>query len=640
MALVLEIGSLLALALAPAPQRAIPSPTPGRIVQRPPEPPAAWYSGDTHEHVQLCAEAVLTMEEVLAHMQDEDLNVSNVLIWDRPNARFTELACRVTGEPDPLSTGLRVLQYGIETSGLDCARWGHLIALGVGPERARIATGAVEDGDCDDMNGLGLGCEEGDGTGTLNGLVARHFLGAPGVVTGYAHTAWTDGLYHVDGFDWQNELVATGFTTDARVLDPLQKLAMPDLELLGLVPHTLHEDGSLRAFLPLLGPMDAVLGNVQFVETIYLGTIAPISVTPPASWTGLYYKLLSAGIRVGLSGGSDRACPTPLIQEHPRTHVFLDELSYPAWIEGLAAGRTTIGVPGIRVEVEAGGVRVGGEVEATSTTEIPVTAEVHSDAPLTDVVELVVDGEVREQLSVSLPSGGSTGFSFSGLILPESAWIAVRLGSQRAHTGAIWILVDGQPVADAATAEYWMLWCDIVAKTTLDHPELALFGCQEPEALALIADARRMFRALRDVHGSVAAWEIERYGRSTPACRGPIAISASGPMLNDQPFTISCVNAPPSASGELILSRQAQESGPCVDGVRVFVSLAENDIVAAFPAVSSAAGYAEVEVPALGPGTPEIHAQYRWVDPGDCPGRPCSGSAPLSASDALRIRVR
>ena len=103
---------------------------------------------------------------------------------------------------------------------------------------------------------------------------------------------------------------------------------------------------------------------------------------------------------------------------------------------------------------------------------------------------------------------------------------------------------------------------------------------------------------------------------------------------------ISCVNAPPSATGELILSRQAQESGPCIDGVRVFVSLDENDVVAVFPAVSSAAGYAEVEVPALGPGTPEIHAQYRWVDPGDCRGRPCSGSAPLSTSDALRIRVR
>jgi hypothetical protein len=488
------------------------------------------------------------------------------------------------------------------------------------------------------MPGLGLGCEGGDGTGTLNGPVARHFLAESGVVTGYAHTAWPVGLYHPDGFDWQSELLATGFTTDARVLDPQQRLAVPDLAELGLDPHDLH-DGSLRAFFPVLGPMDAAARGRAVLRDHVPRYDRAHPVTPPANWNGLYYKLLSAGLRVGLSGGSDRACPTPLIEEHPETRVFLDELSYPAWIAGLRAGRTTIGVPGIRVEVEAGGLHVGEELDVSSTTEVPIVAEVHSSVPLDDVMELVVDGEVREQLPFQLQSGGSTAFSFSSVVFDESAWLAVRLGSQRAHTAALWVIVDGRPIVDAAAAEYWMLWCDIVTKAVLDHPELALFGCQEPEALERIDEARRVFRALRDVDGFDPAWEIERYGVSTPACRGPIAISASGPMSRDLPFTISCVHAPPSAPGELIVSRRGDESGPCVDGVRQYVSLDEQELIGVFPTVSSAGGYAEVELPAFGPGMPEIHAQFRWLSPPDCPARPCAGS-PLCASDALRIRVR
>jgi hypothetical protein len=390
-------------------------------------------------------------------------------------------------------------------------------------------------------------CVGGDGTGALNGLVAEHFAG-PGVVCGYAHCIWTLGLQHPAGYDWQTELLAPGFTTDARWLDPAQRLAVPDLEALLDEPSVmLDHGGPNRAFLPLLGAMDAALGSVQFFETTFLGASLPVNLSPPANWNGLWYKLLSAGLRVGLSGGSDRACPSPLVTEHPRTYVLLDELSYPAWLAALAAGRTTVGVPGIRIELEVDGKTVGEELDVPPSSDLKALVEVHSSVSLTDTVELVVDGNVVDQLPVQLSSGGSTQFSFSNLLLTESSWIAARLGSQRAHTGAVYAIVEDRPIADGPTAEYWMLWCDAVEKTVLDRPELALFECQEGQALARIEDARRVFKALRDVDGFDPAWGADRYGKSTAACGGPIAIGTSGPVVAGVPFRISCVHAPPSA---------------------------------------------------------------------------------------------
>ncbi len=599
--------------------------------------PPNWYAGDTHEHVQYCDRSIHPLSQIRSRMVLEDLSVASVLIWDLVNLPFHHFVCRVTGTEDPLSWGDRVLQYGVETSGLDCGKWGHLIGLGIGPAEARIAQGSIPEGACAPMSGLGLGCPGGDGTGCLNAPIARHFASATGAVSGYAHTVWTLGLQHPGGYDWTMELLASGFTTDTVCLDTAQRLAVPELEIF-LENMPLH-----RAFFPMLGAMDAVLGDVQFVETTVMGPDFPIPlpVELPAHWPGLYYKLLSAGVRLGLAAGSDRACLPA--SEYPRTYVLAgDELDYGEWIQGLAAGRTTLALgKGLFLRLRVAGQEVGSEVALTSP-ELSTTAEIllQSDSSLDDCVQLIVDGEIRGSHPVSLEAPGKLQLDFSGVVFTESSWVAARLCSQRAHTAAVYVIVDGSPISDCPSAEYWMLWCDIVRKTVQENPGLELFECQEAEALDHVLQARRAFKTLRDIGGFDASWEVTRYGLSSPACRGPIAIGITGPVQGGAPFTLTCVNAPPQTDGFALVSRLADPAGTCTDGARSFVDRQAGALLGAHPVTSTPSGYAEVEIPAVPPGEGLLHAQFVWNNPPDCARASCDAGPPLtSTSDALQIVV-
>jgi hypothetical protein len=592
--------------------------------------PSGWFSGDTHEHIQLCDDTALTAQDILARMEVEDLDVASILIWQRSAVLpFTEFICNVT-QPGPPVTAPRLVQFGVETSGLSCSLWGHLIGLGIGPAQARVAFGSLANGDCANMPGLGL---PGDGSGLYNTPVAEHFFTAPGAVCGYAHTVWTIGLYHPDGHDWNTDLLASGFTNDARFLDPGQHLAVPNVDrLFGLsVP-----PNSARFFFPLLGAADAALGNVQFIETIVAGPTIGFPTTPPAHWNALYYKLLSAGVRVGLAGGSDRACfPTEVGETPVRTHVKLDgPLTYRAWTDGLADGRASIADGNtLFVRLTIDGKEVGSDVSASPTTPLSdVRVLVRSTEPLTDTVELVVNGSVARSQPVTLGTAGERTFLFDDVVLGSSSWIAARLGSQRAHTAALYAIVGGHPIADPLWAEYWMLWCDLVTKTIVDHPERAWFGLQEGEVLAEVAKARRSFKTLRD-QTFVPGSGITRHGLSVPACRGPLTIGAMEPAHVGATFRLTCTNAPPSARGVLVLS--TRPLGPGGPSLAPFA--APRTMLGSHPVRSTRSGYAEVEAGPIPAGVPEVHAQFFWENPLDCRG---SGGEARSTSDRLRLVVQ
>lgn len=597
----------------------------------PEEVPPGWYSGDTHEHMQLCNGSVRLLDEIRARMDAEDLNVANVLIWHRQALRFQDFICLLTGEPDVLSDSRRILQVGVETSGLDCSRWGHLIGLNIDPAKARIAAGSLAAGDCDDMLGLTF---EGDGTGSLNGIVAERFLASPGAVCGYAHTYWPIGIYHPEGYDWSAKLLATGYTVDALFLDPGQALAVPNVDkLMGIIV----PPNSQRAFLPLLGPMDAVLGSVQFFETISLGgreTFMPLQ--PPVHWTSHYYKLLSAGLRLGLSAGTDRACFTIDPAVYPRTYVRLEgELTYDAWVAGLAAGRTSVAAgAGTFLHLRLADKEAGDELQLTAPgTSVTATLELRSSQPVEDCIELIVGGVVYDSRPVQLDGAGEFSLTFDDVPIPASTWVAARLCSQRAHTGAIYVVVDGRPIVDPVAAEYWMLWCDVVAKTTLDHPELEFFGQQEADALERIAEARAAFKVLRDIAREDAGQGETRYGVSRAGCAGPIAIGASGPARGGEALTLSCVHAPPLARGELVLSRE-----PFAPRMRPGVGPSAR--IATYPVRANRGGFAQVALGPVPPGEAVLHARFVWEHEPACVGAGCShGAATRVWSDALELDV-
>lgn len=323
--------------------------------------PAGWYSGSTHDHIQICGGGLIDVSVIQRILDVRSIDVSCLLIWNAPGPYpYNQFICNVTGAP-LAGTGNRVIQYGVETSQLDCSGWGHLIGLNIGAPEARIAV-ATDVADCHfDPVGLGLGCAGGDGTGSYSAPIARHFANAPRAVRGMAHQAWPLGIYSPQGFDWDTELLQTGTTTDALVLDPSRKLAFPNV----------FSDPTNRLVFAAFGAIDVALGNIEFLETVSLEPRYNfVPGDPKAHWFGALYKILSAGLRVTPSAGVDTGCGRPIDDPNiPRTYVETGgPLTYDTWTAGLAAGRTTLSRDdALFLDFDLEGEPIGSLVHATST---------------------------------------------------------------------------------------------------------------------------------------------------------------------------------------------------------------------------------------------------------------------------------
>jgi len=622
-----------------------------------PEPPGwvtplpGWYSGDTHDHPQPCGwpAGPNPGPPILARMQQSGLNVSSVLIWQFPafGSSFVEDVCLVTGSEDPLSTPQNVFQSCVETSGLSTSEWGHLIGLGLGPAEARIADANQATGDCyTASNPMGLACPGPDGTGYTTAPVARFFGTNPQAVRGYAHQAWPVAIYHPAGYDWGTELVSSGFTSDARVLDPARPLAFPPLDsLFGIGQPVLQQQ---RHIFPLLAAVDAALGNVEFLEAPDLEADLRLGTPTENRWWGMYFRLLSAGVRIGPSTGSDAGCrPTTAQRDLPRTYALVPgALTYDAWCAALARGQVTLSQGNdVFLHMKVDGAEVGSNVFLPSPAAVDVEVTLVTNGAIQDRIEIVAGGDLVAQRTVVLARAGTKTVHFSSLPIPESTWVCARLCSMTAHTAAVHLFVDDRPILDAASAEYWMIWCDAVARTTLAQASLEPFGCQDGDVLLDLAQARRAFKSLRDADiGFDPSWQVTRIGSSTPACRGPIALGVAQAVRSGRTFRWTCTNAPPDTDGQLYVASglQANPSGFCdpVTGARVWLDKMKL-ISPPLPIRSLRSGYAERTdiLPPTPPGA-VFYAQVLWPNPPGCPGIGCGTMATYSASDVLRIVVQ
>jgi hypothetical protein len=186
-----------------------------------------------------------------------------------------------------------------------------------------------------------------------------------------------------------------------------------------------------------------------------------------------------------------------------------------------------------------------------------------------------------------------------------------------------------------------MVWCDLLTHATLERPDLALFGCQEAEALERIARARRAFQSYRDIGGLDPAAVALRFGPSTPACRGPISIDSLGPIGGEAGTIVTCVNAPPDANGRLVLSRVRKSTPTCQAGAALLVEDDGLAVVASLPVHSTRSGYVEVELPAALYDRDVIYGQFLFVNPPGCASMGCGGGAALqSASDGIEWTVQ
>jgi hypothetical protein len=601
--------------------------------------PAGWFSGDTHEHIQLCfGTPDVTAAEIYTEMLAEDLGVSNALVWGAgfiPPSQFLSYVDQfVTGAEDPVTAGDpdKVLQFGIETSGVSCANLGHMIGLNIGPAEANIFQLAMGCTPLWPATGFG-----NDGSGDYSRPVLDLFRQAPGAVTGYAHQSWPVNLYEdqfVGGFDWEDPTLPAYVGSDAKCSFG-QDMAFP-------VPKTC---GNTH---PVLAPFDVALGRIDFLEAFEMLNSTCGGVMEKR-YFGMYYRLLNAGRFVSLSAGTDAdciglACP-------PRVYAQIEEgepLTYANWTESLAQGRVSLASgPYQFLELKVDGRDPGARIDlvdpGAGSASVHVKATYHvniTDAStVSDAIEIVQDGVVVASLPFGPLGTGSVTLNMD-LPVDESGWIAARTASYGTHTGAVLMTVDKKPIANCEDAEYWTLYADFL-NWNLDVAAAAgqaalqyYVGCSEAEIREYVARGRKVYAALRD-YDSPLPVGITRIGKSSPpACAPPAALVTSDVPYVNQPFNLRFFNAPANAPGGLVIATQPMPAGIPIMGAVFHVVL--NPSLDPVPITANEGGYGEVfvsQMPSQAGTT--VYVQGVWLNPSDC-----LDTGLLSSSDALGITLQ
>ncbi len=585
------------------------------------QPPARWFSGDTHEHIQLCSGPVIAPIQVLGQQVIQDLDLAAVSIWGRgidSQGAFDFLMQDVTGFEHPLTTGLeQIMQFCVEVSEFEADRFGHIIGLGIGPAQTAFYD-------------LGLGCLGApDGSGNYAAPLLDLFRTAPNAVTGYVHVVWPMPMYDPGGgFDWEDPSLPAYVGRDARCSFELD-FAFPPMT----------ED----PLIPQMAPIDIVTGRIDYIEAPSLEMPA-LGYDYESRWLGMYYKLMNAGARVSIAAGSDADCIPTL--PRPRTWVRLQDgepFTFDSWTRGLADGRVSLsGDPAQMLEIEVGGQSAGSEVRVSSQfglPVVPVTARLHfAGSSPSAAVEVLLDGQVLT--TVAVPPGTGSPFEVTfDVPVAKSGWFCARSSDLLSHTGAVYTIVDGRPIANCAEAEYWTIFCDYfryqIDRAAITGTLASIVGCSETEIRDHIEKGRRVFAALRD-YALPPPSGVLRIGEATgTSCSPPAGIVTTDTAEGGVPLVMRCFHAPADSPGVLVLGSQLLPFGVPVLGAELYVGFAQGSYIL-MPLGSDESGYTEIEIPFPGSfsGTAVV-AQYIWANPVGC-----TDDGVLSSSQGLYLAVQ
>jgi hypothetical protein len=206
-----------------------------------------------------------------------------------------------------------------------------------------------------------------------------------------------------------------------------------------------HRKKGLTVWTDPFQSMSGVLGGEALVAAL-LGKIDAIEVDPkprPQPFLPWYYRLLNAGIKLPLVGGSAKdSNGMPL--GGMRTYVKVSEPGHRGWIEGVRAGRTFV-TNGPLLSFAVNEALPGETVTVNGHVKMVATAESNESF---ERLEIVSNGAV---LATGLAVRQDNGRYFVRVELegtpPESGWVAARVvGSQAfAHSSPVYVDVPGVP---------------------------------------------------------------------------------------------------------------------------------------------------------------------------------------------------
>lgn len=367
------------------------------------------------------------------------------------------------------------------------------------------------------------------------------------------------------------------------------------------------------------------MGLVDFLEVHQLAAEFSMDVR------GMYYKLLNTGLRVALSGGSDNT----IIHDEvggSRNYVLLgnEPLDAMTWAAGLKAGRSTVSIgETVFLDLQVEGARLGDQLDlAPGPVDVTATVIVADGVAGSGSVDIVLDGNVIETLPYDLPAGGA--FAVDLVVdVQASGWLAAFIDDV-ALTGAIYLIVDGKPIASEFDAVYWQT----IMQTLRDNLRIFATGTETASIEQDLERAVEVFTALAAVDAEPPAG-VRRVGVSSQACEGPIAAGVLGMPIEDDPdFAITCLNAPPDALGLLMIGAQSAPQGVPLLGAKGFVF----PVVTGLLVTSDGGGY--TRLPALLPtgfAGATFYVQFLWSATPECGAASPTG---FSASDALEITIQ
>jgi cysteine-rich repeat protein len=196
-------------------------------------------------------------------------------------------------------------------------------------------------------------------------------------------------------------------------------------------------------------PVQAIRGKLSFLETEQKIGGPPVDPGTELLWT----KTLNAGARVGIAGASDYPCIHHFIgSTTPRTDVLVDgEVSYEKWIEGLRAGRSTIGTgaPTRHLNLRVNGQPLGSEVRVRAGTKLRLSLESESGSATT--IRTIVNGAVVDSVNVE------AGLQAAPLELEiqKSSWISAATSGLQ--TSPIYVVVDDAPIRASASDTCYLI---------------------------------------------------------------------------------------------------------------------------------------------------------------------------------------
>ena len=256
-----------------------------------------------------------------------------------------------------------------------------------------------------------------------------------------AHTIWQEYTYPV--FQWAHEQGAiAGFAHLQYLNDGIPQ--------------------DLNCCIPVEYPVEVALGSCDFISEDVSGGDSAINA---------YYRLLNCGFRPGFAGGSDHPCAASvgsvITYVHPQ-----DPLTYAAWIQGIAKGRTVVARNGHNEFLELtvnNSAAPGDEIQLTGSGSVTVSVKWSALQTTAGMVEIVRNGTVVTS-TAQVADPNTPAIVTATVDFPKSGWLAARrMGNDghAVHTAAVFVTVDGAPVrASVDDAAFYVAWMDTLLQNT------------------------------------------------------------------------------------------------------------------------------------------------------------------------------